>query len=43
MDGSGGVGVVWWVVVWGWLGGGVGVVVVKLNFMDRYGKLNIFS
>ena len=39
----------WWVVGWvvgfgwwWWCGGGR-VGVVKLNFMDRYGKLNIFS
>ena len=33
-----------WVVVWGGVGYGVGVGgVVKLNFMDRYGKLNTFS
>ena len=29
--------------VWGDGVGMVGLGVVKLNFMDRYGKLNIFS
>ena len=45
MDG-GGVGVVgcmWWGGGLGMVGWGLSAGVVKLNFMDKYGKLNIFS